>query len=50
MTRHTDGTFSRTFTAGRLVAVQNAQFTPGNGSPVNWIKLVEMYAYSVGAR
>jgi RHS repeat-associated protein len=41
-----DGTFSGSYTAGRLVAVQNAKFTPGNGSPVSWIQLVEMYGYT----
>ena len=30
-----DSTFSGSYTAGRLVAVQNAKFTPGNGSPVS---------------
>jgi RHS repeat-associated protein len=41
-----DSTFSGSYTQGRLVAVQNAQFTPGNGSLVTWIQPVEMYAYT----
>ena len=41
-----DSTFSGSYTAGRLVAVQNAQFTPGNGQAVSSIQLVEMYGYT----
>ncbi len=41
-----DSSFSGSYTQGRLVAVQNAQFTPGNGSLVNWVQLVEMYGYT----
>ncbi len=41
-----DSTFSGSYTQGRLVAVQNAQFTPGNGGLVNWVQLVEMYGYT----
>ena len=40
-----DSTFSGSYTSGRLVAVQNAQFTPGNGTTISSIKLVEMYGY-----
>jgi hypothetical protein len=28
------------------LAVQNAQFTPGNGALLNWTQLVEMYGYT----
>ena len=40
-----DTSFSGSYTQGRLVAVQNAQFTPGNGALVSWTQLVEMYGY-----
>jgi YD repeat-containing protein len=40
-----DGTFSGSYTAGRLVAVQNAQFNaPGTGA-VTALQFTEMYAY-----
>jgi RHS repeat-associated protein len=41
-----DSSFSGSYTQGRLVAVQNAQFTPGNGSLVGWVQMVEMYGYT----
>jgi YD repeat-containing protein len=50
-----DGTFSGSYTAGRLVAVQNAAFTPqgyipgqgGNGASVpSPMQLIEMYGYT----
>ena len=41
-----DSTFSGSYTQGRLVAVQNAQLTPGNGSLVTWTQMVEMYGYT----
>ncbi len=46
-----DSNFSGSYTAGRLVAVQNAAFTPngyggGNISTPSTMQLVEMYAYT----
>ncbi len=41
-----DPNFSGSYTAGRLVAIQNAQFTPGNGGTFSSIQLVEMYGYT----
>jgi RHS repeat-associated protein len=41
-----DGTFSGSYTAGRLVAVQNAQFNaPGRGA-VTALQFTEMYGYT----
>ena len=42
-----DGTFSGPYTAGRLVAVKNAQFTPGSSNPTQFI---EMYSYTIAGQ
>ena len=45
-TNSLDGTFSGSYTQGRLVAVQNAQFTSGTGTKPSSVELTEMYAYT----
>lgn len=39
-------TFSGNYTQGRLVAVQNAQFQPGQSTSPSEIEFTEMYAYT----
>ena len=45
-TNNLDGTFT-TYGAGRLVAVQNAQFTPGSSNPTEF---TEMYSYTIAGQ
>ena len=42
-----DGSFSGPYTSGRLVAVQNAQFTPGSSNPTEF---TEMYSYTIAGQ
>jgi len=42
-----DGSFSGPYTNGRLVAVQNAQFTPGSSLPTEF---TEMYSYTLAGQ
>jgi RHS repeat-associated protein len=43
---NTLSSFSGSYTQGRLVAVQNAQFQPGSSTSPSKIQLTEMYAYT----
>ncbi len=45
-TNSLDGTFT-SYGAGRLVAVQNAQFTPGSSNPTEF---TEMYSYTIAGQ
>jgi RHS repeat-associated protein len=42
-----DSTFSGPYTSGRLVAVKNAQFTPGSSNPTEF---TEMYSYTLAGQ
>jgi hypothetical protein len=43
-------TFSGSYTPGRLVAVQNLQFQPGQSTSPSEIEPTEMYAYTQGGQ